>query len=144
MGDRGRQSAAALTVITPEFGARPKPPTSLLPAQAARWKTIVASEPALFFRTAAAQALLTAYCQHADTAAILAAEIDSCDPAWLKMDEGLSRYSQLLILREREVRAAASLLVKLRLTNQSRYTPGAAGTAGRKTSSFKKPWDFGG
>jgi len=143
MGDRGRQSAAALTVITP-VGTRPKPPTSLSPAQAARWNTIVASEPASFFKTAAAQALLADYCRHATTAAILAKEIDGFDPAWIRLDEGLSRYSQLLILREREVRAAASLLVKLRLTNQSRYTPQAAGTAGRKTTSFKKPWDYDG
>ncbi len=49
----------------------------------------------------------------------------------------------MLRIRNRETRALVSLASRIRLTNQSRYTPSAAGTAGRNHTSGPKPWDDG-
>jgi hypothetical protein len=41
-----------------------------------------------------------------------------------------------------ETAAAADKATKLRLTNQSRYTPQAAGTAAMKAPTRGLPWEF--
>ena len=48
----------------------------------------------------------------------------------------------LLDMRDKESRRLATLAVKLRLTQQSRYTPQAAATAA-KAPSASKAWQFG-
>jgi hypothetical protein len=48
-------------------------------------------------------------------------------------------------MRDRETKALADKATKLRLTNQSRYTPGAAGTAAKKAATAEaKPWQMTG
>jgi hypothetical protein len=102
------------------------------------------SEGADFFRTAALRSLLAEYCRHTDAASILATQIDACEPEWLTTDTGLKRYDLLLKMRDRETKAASDKATKLRLTNQSRYTPQAAATAASKVGGAVKPWEFTG
>jgi hypothetical protein len=63
----------------------------------------------------------------------LAARID------LASDEELK---DLLVMRDREAKRLAVLGVKLRLTQQSRYTPKSAQTAA-KAPNAGKVWQFG-
>ena len=67
--------------------------------------------------------------------------ISTFKPEWLKSEEGAKRYHGLLRMRELETRAALSCATKLRLTNQSRYTPQAANTASKNMATAPKPWE---
>jgi hypothetical protein len=126
---RGRKSTAELAVVQGSFGNRPEPPSELNEDEAAAWREVVGSEPADFFSTAALRGLLVDYCRHRGTAEMLNGLIASFKQELLKM-------------RESETRAAASMATKLRLTNQSRYTPQAASTASRGTAKGFKPWEM--
>lgn len=144
MATRGRKSAAALSAVVVEgkFGQRPDAPAELTAEQAAIWRETVASEAAEFFATAALRSMLADYCRHRASAAVVSEIIDTFKPDWLKAAEGAKRYYGLLKMREAETRAAASLATKLRLTNQSRYTPQAAATAIKHAARGLKPWEL--
>lgn len=145
MATRGRKSAAALSVVAGSIDGRPKPLAGLTKFQKAVWDKTVASEAAAFFETAALQQLLAEYCRHCEASNILAKQINEFDPAWLVDEDGLRRYERLLSLRDKETKALADKATKLRLTNQSRYTPQAASTASRRNDGSKaKPWEFTG
>ena len=136
----GRKSAAALSIVAGSIDGRPDAPSDLTPFQQEVWNRTVANEAADTFRTAALQQLLKEYCRHVSSAALLSEKIDSFDSQWLDTDEGLERYTKLVRTRDCETKALADKATKLRLTNQSRYTPGAAGTAAKKSSEATKPW----
>ena len=140
----GRKSAAALSIVAGSIDGRPGAPSDLTPFQQEVWDRTVANEAADTFRTAALQQLLKEYCRHVSSAALLSEKIDSFDSQWLDTDEGLERYTKLVRTRDCETKALADKATKLRLTNQSRYTPGAAGTAAKKSSEAKKPWQITG
>lgn len=143
MGVRGRKSTAeSAVVIAGSFGQRPEPPSELPDRQAEIWRETVASEAADFFCTAALRSLLVDYCRHKVSAEDVSSIIDTFQPDWLKNSEGAKRYKELLRMREMETRAAASMATKLRLTNQSRYTPQAASTASRQAAKGFKPWEM--
>lgn len=139
---RGRKSAAELSVVSSGgFDHRPDPPANLTPRQADIWKETVASEAADFFKTAALQALLTDYCHHRESAEILNSTIHPFTAEDIADQEGVDHYRKLLRMRDNEVKSAAQLATKLRLTNQSRYVPHAAATASRRATAAKKPWE---
>jgi hypothetical protein len=106
-----RVSAAALAVPSPAPPPHPKPPPELTKRQAAIWRAIVACRPPTFFDGASGH-LLVAYCRHAATADVIAAEVDRTDPSDLK------HYRQLLMMAARESAALARLSAKLRLAPQ--------------------------
>jgi hypothetical protein len=140
---RGRKSVADLTVVKGNFGdGRPLPPAELTERQQAIWREVTATEPADFFATEALRGLLADYCAHRESSEQVGSIIATFKPEWLKAADGAKRYKLLLQMRELETRASASLATKLRLTNQSRYQPKAAGTAFRNASTGPKPWDF--
>jgi hypothetical protein len=139
MKTRGRTSSAALAVVAgTDIDGRPKPPSDLTEFQQGVWVRTVANEGVDTFRTAALQQLLKEYCRHVETADRLSKQVDRAT------DEGSNLSYQdidcLLRMRDRETKALADKATKLRLTNQSRYTPGAAGTASKNASAEKKPW----
>lgn len=139
MGQRGRGSVAALSVVAgTDIDGRPKAPSDLTEFQRGVWDRTVANEAADMFKTAALQQLLREYCRHVETAARLSKQVDRAT------DEGSNMSMQevevLLRCRDRETRALADKATKLRLTNQSRYTPGAAATASKNAGAEKKPW----
>jgi hypothetical protein len=139
MQQRGRKSAAALSIVAGAIDGRPKAPSDLTKFQAEVWERTVANEAADVFRTAALQQLLKEYCRHVESAHRLTEVIDKSmananDPV------GIEHLERLLRCRDRETKALADKATKLRLTNQSRYTPQAAATASKKASETKL-WD---
>jgi hypothetical protein len=143
MGARGRKSSEAdAVVIVGSFGTRPEPPEELTDRQSEIWRETVSSEPPDFFNTAALRALLMDYCRHRESAENVSSIINSFQAEWLKSQDGAKRYQALLRMRDMETRAAAQIATKLRLTNQSRYTPQAAATAAKNTGRGQRPWEI--
>lgn len=138
MDQRGRKSAAALSIVAGSIDGRPPAPSDLTEGQREIWDRTVANEAADVFKTAALQQLLKEYCRHVETAARLSVQVDRAtgEGSNMPMDE----LEKLLRCRDRETKALADKATKLRLTNQSRYTPGAAGTAAKNGASARKPW----
>jgi hypothetical protein len=143
MRQRGRRSAASLSVVAGSIDGRPRPPECLNEKQAEVWERTVANEAADTFKTAALQQLLVEYCRHVVTASNLSRMIEAVESQQVMSADDLSDYDGLLRMRDRETKAIASKATKLRLTNQSRYTPGAAGTAS-KAATERKPWQMTG
>jgi hypothetical protein len=132
MGDRGKKSAAELSVVKLEGGKviqRPKPPASLTNEQSFEWRRIVDSLPADWF-TSETHNLLEQYCRHVVAARhvaqlILSVEEKSTDE---KLDEcdrciDVDEYDKLLKMQEREGRAISSLATRMRMTQQATYHP---------------------
>lgn len=145
MGKRGpasRSEQEVGVVIAGNFGARPEPLADLTDEEAAIWRETVASEPAEFFNTAALRAMLKDYCRHRAAGDKISEVLNIFKADWLKNGDGAKRYSDLLKMRDLETRAAAGMATKLRLTNQSRYTPQAAATASRHAAKGLKPWEM--
>jgi hypothetical protein len=144
MKQRGRKSAKQQmgVVIDGGFGQRPEPLPEMTPRQAEIWRQTVASEPFDFFSSSTSRNMLKDLCRYREAIENISQIIDSFDPLWLKNAEGSKRYLTLLKMRDLESKAMARMATKLRLTNQSRYTPQAAGTAGRNAASGLKPWEM--
>jgi hypothetical protein len=135
-----RKSAAALAIL-PRTAAdgRLQPPTELSARERVLWAEIVESKPADWFADDSAP-ILKEYVRSAVTCDRLADVVerafdgeDGIDPDALK---------SALDMRDKEARRAANLATKLRLTQQSRYTPQAAATSDRKAGG-KRPWQTG-
>lgn len=138
MGQRGRESAASLSVVAgTDIDGRAEPPPDLTEFQQEVWSRTVASQAADFFKTAALQQMLKEYCRHVETADRLSKQVEvyTADGS----NHSLQDIDILLRMRDRETKALADKATKLRLTNQSRYTPAAAATLGKKLTE-KKPW----
>jgi hypothetical protein len=108
------------------------PPEDFPLAESEIWKAVVATKPVDWFDQDSAP-LLAEYCRAKVMCDRLAARIDLASNEELK---------DLLKLRDMEAKRLTSIGVKLRLTQQSRYTPKAAATA-NKASNAGKVWDFG-
>ena len=143
MGQRGRTSGAALSVVAgTAIDGRPPAPSDLTEFQREVWDRTVANEAADVFRTAALQQLLKEYVRHVESAHRVTGMIALLEKPGAAVD--LDEYEKLLRMRDRETKALADKATKLRLTNQSRYTPQAAGTAAKKAGEAKKPWQMTG
>lgn len=143
---RGRKSTAAkqtakLSVIDGGAPALPEPPGDLNDEEMEVWQRVVRSEPPDFFTSDVTLSLLADYCRHRVAADVLSRTISDFKSDWLKMAEGADRYDKLLRMRDRETKAVIRCATKLRLTNQSRYTKGAAATASRSQTRTAKPWE---
>lgn len=133
-----RKSAAALAVVVGSIDGRPKAPDDLTPEEKEIWERTVAGEAVDMFRTAATQQLLKEYCRHVITAARLSEKVNEATKKGSRFS--LQEVDILLRGRDRETKALGDKAVKLRLTNQSRYTPGSARTAQKKAAETKL-WD---
>jgi hypothetical protein len=143
MGQRGRTSGASLSVVAgTAIDGRPAAPGDLTEFQREVWERTVANEAADVFRTAALQQLLKEYCRHVESAHRVTALIALVEKPGAAVD--LDEYEKLLRMRDRETKALADKATKLRLTNQSRYTPQAAATAAKKGATERKPWQMTG
>ena len=139
MIQRGRKSAAALSIIPAATSFRPKPPEHLTSVQAAEWRAIVARLPPTWF-SRETHGLLIAYCRHFGNAKKVAEQLDAVRGECLRDPEGLAVFDKLSRLLEREQRAMSSLATRLRLTQQSRFRSEAAATAANNTFSGPPPW----
>ena len=141
---RGRKpkSANDWSVIDGGFSGihRPDPPEDLTEAQAAIWQKIVSSEKPDFFGNQACRDMLKDLVCHRDSINSLTATINQFRTEWLRSADGARMYDRYLKMRSDETRVFSLLATRLRLTNQSRYTPGAAATAGRSVAQVR-PWE---
>lgn len=142
MGQRGRKSGASLSVIAGTIDGRPRAPDDLTEDQRQVWDRTAGTESADFFRSAASQQLLKEYCRHVVTAGKLSRMIDAIERMDILTPTDGAAYETLLKLRDRETKALSDKATKLRLTNQSRYTPQAAATAAKKGATERKPWQM--
>lgn len=134
-----RKSADSLSVVTNLPGQRLLPPARL-PADAAEiWRAVVATRPHDWF-SADTEALLEAYVLAVISHRVVSKQVCATKPATLETADGLAAYDRLTKMQERQARVMATLATKLRLTNQARYTPKAAGTAATKAKGAR-PWD---
>lgn len=139
---RGRKSTAELSVVAADFNnRRPDPPSGLTERQIEIWQAVVDTESVDFFRSAAQQALLADYCRHRESVEMISETIALFKPESIQSAEGVIHYRDLTRMRDTETRAAAALATKLRMTNQSRYTPQAAATAAKNAATGKRPWE---
>lgn len=144
MRQRGRKSAEAkalATIIPGGFGQRPEPPAELADDEAIIWRATTASEDPGLFGTQAQRDMLKDYCRHRAATDKVSEVISLFQSEWLKSADGAKRYHGLLRMQDLSSRAAADKATKLRLTNQSRYTPQAAATAARNLVVGRKPWE---
>lgn len=119
MRQRGRKSAAQLSVIAGSIDGRPQAPSHLTKEQTEVWERVVASEAADMFRTAAVQQSLERYCIRLTEVWWLDEQIAAAKhPA---SDSTVADVDRLMKMRDREDSACVTLATKLRLTNQSRY-----------------------
>ena len=137
MEGRGRKSSAALSVVATSLPQRMEPPQDFTQAQADIWRGIVAGKPVDWFAADNAP-LLAEYVRAVDMGNRLALEIEATLAG--TADHSLK---DLLRMRDAEAKRATSIATKLRLTQQSRYTPQAAATADRKAGNGGNPWQFG-
>ena len=146
MAQRGRRSAAALSVVAKLPGQRLAPPRDLPEAQARVWKRVVASRPADWF-DGGSLVTLTAFVRHAADLDRISGLIDAIQPDHLATSQGLGRYRRLLAMRARETAAIIGTARQLRLNPQALMHPRTAGTAVRSVGAdpgARKPWEFGG
>ena len=132
-----RKSAAALSIApVSEPGRRLPPPADLTADERALWEAVTESKPADWF--------------DADSAPVLKEYVRAsvtCDRLSVAVNRALSsgdlveaaQAEKLLLSRDREARRTTNIATKLRLTQQSRYTPQAAATANRKAGG-PRPW----
>ncbi len=139
MQQRGRKSAASLAIVAGSIDGRPRAPEDLTDCQREVWDRTVSNEAADVFRTATLQQLLKEYCRHVASAEKLAGMIEAMEAVPIN---DLGDYDRLLKMRDRETKALADKATKLRLTNQSRYTPQAAATAAKNAQTERKPWQI--
>lgn len=128
---RKSAESARLTAVT-SLPLRPDPPETLSACEAKLWRDVVATKPVEWFQADSAP-LLVEYCRAKSMCDRLAEMLEDPKPGDLK---------QLIDLRDKESRRLATLGCKLRLTQQSRYTPQSAATAS-KPASAGSVWQFG-
>ena len=113
---------------------RPEPPQNFTEDEALLWRDVVATKPADWFMRDS-QPMLAAYCQ----AVVMHRELMR---RWHALDVAaeIKDVRDLVTLINKTASSASSLATKLRLTQQSRYTPQAASTASKKASPLR-PWE---
>jgi hypothetical protein len=137
MEGRGRKSAASLTVVPAGIPARMEPPQGLPDSQAGLWREIVQDKPVDWFAPDNAP-LLVEYVRAVDMCNALAMQIEATLAGGDPVETALL-LKGFLDMRDKEAKRATSIATKLRLTQQSRYTPQAANTANKKASGAR-PW----
>lgn len=142
MAKPGPKSAAEIAIgtLAPRKDGRPNPPADMTAPEQTLWRLIVESEPPDWFETGARQQLLRLYCEHAVFRAELHALISDCKIGVIADGDCGADFERMLRARDRETKQLVSLATRMRLTNQSRYTPQAASTAGRNNLTGAKPW----
>lgn len=135
MGDRGRKSAADLTVVTGGGVTslrRPHPPGELTDEQAEEWRAVVNRLPADWFPRET-HGMLAQYCRHI-VAARRVAQLLAAFEARETLD--IEQYDRMLKMQEREGRAISSLATRMRISQQA-----TVNAKRQKPAAQPKPWD---
>ena len=128
-----KQSLESLSVAAVSIPLRPDPPEDLNIYQKKVWNDVVSTKPPEWFESDCFP-LLRAYCVAADYHKRLTDKIE---------DGPITGGDSYRTLNEidKQARSLGLLAQKMRLTQQSRYTPQAAATANKKAAGGRKPWD---
>lgn len=136
---RGRESAAALSVVSELKDARQPPPDDLSSAEQDLWRRIMRTKPPKWWDEGSLP-LLREYCQLDTRLKLLQVEIGQIDAAALQEEDGLERLNKLTRIKDRDLARAIQLAMKMRLTQQARYDASKAAVASKKTAP-RRPWD---
>ena len=129
-----KASVAGLSIVPASpVGELPAPPEELTAAEARLWTETVESKPADWFGPDSFP-LLKEYVRAAVMCDALAKQARSAVKA-----KDATTIKLMLDMRDKEAKRVAGLATKLRLTQQSRYTPQAASTANRRANG-RRPW----
>ena len=126
--------------VSAQNDGRIRAPSYLTRDQADIWTQIVASKPATWFGPESAP-LLAMYCRAVASANHLAKMVEKFECKKRLDSDAMRAYSLALAAFEKQSKLLLSLATKMRLTQQSQYTPKSAGTAARRGGGVKKPWD---
>jgi len=126
-----------IPVAGPSVHLAPAP--GLTDDQAQVWRETVEARSADYFGEDAAP-LLEEYCRVVVMCRLLAVQIEAELVAIGRGEPSILKT--LLDMRDKESRRLTSIATKLRITNQSRYTPDKAAVKARKGSGGKV-WQFG-
>lgn len=132
-----RKSAEALGSVAGSIGTRLEAPTDLTELERTMWVQVVDSKPANWFDRDS-EPVLKEYVRAAVTCDVLGGHVAKALASGDLVEA--AQADKLLLARDRESRRVASLATKLRLTQQSRYTPQAANTANNRAGG-KRLWD---
>lgn len=135
-----RKSAESLSTVTNLPGQRLQPPERLGVEAAEIWREVVATKPHDWFNADSAH-LLEAYCHAVVSHRLVSVGVAAYTSAQMAAPKGVAVYDQMTRMQERQARVMATIATKLRLTQQSRYTPQAAATAAKKVGGGARPWD---
>ena len=113
---------------------RMAPPRGVSDDESRLWREVVDSKPVEWFQPDSAP-LLTEYVR----AVVMSGQLDIQVKAALVGGE-TGELKALLDMRDKESKRVVSIATKLRLTQQSRYTPQAAATANKKAAGGR-PWE---
>ena len=128
-----KPSAESLSIAAVSIPVRPDPPAELTPYEAKVWNDVVSTKPPEWFESDS-YPLLKAYCIAAGRHYEIGLEIKN---HLIQSPEA----RDLMRLEDMYAKQLKGLATSMRLTQQSRYTPGAAATANKKAASGKKPWE---
>lgn len=142
MKQRGKKSAAALSVVSELIDKRLQPPDELSPSESELWLRVVATKPDDWW-DAASVPLLKEYCRLHSSAEDVAGQLKSFETEWLSGDDGLKRYERLISIRDKIQARMTQLAMKMRLTQQSRYDAQKAHSRSRPRTAAK-PWENAG
>ena len=132
-----KKSAASLSVVPIGTAVhRLSAPPSMLKEEVAVWDGVVQTKPADWFQADSAP-ILAEYCRAVVMADRLAYMIEA---ALMGDNEDGPSLKDLLKMRDAESRRVVTCGTKLRLTQQSRYTPMASATADKSAGKAKSPW----
>ena len=129
-----KPSSASLSVVPVAAMTRMAPPRDLSDEESRLWREVVDSKPVEWFQPDSAP-LLTEYVR----AVVMSGQLDIQVKAALVGGE-TGELKALLDMRDKESKRVVSIATKLRLTQQSRYTPQAAATANKKAAGGR-PWE---
>jgi hypothetical protein len=141
MLQRGRKSVGALVAVTQPEGRRLVAPKGLRAAEKRVWQQVVDGCPSDWFASEQTE-LLVGYCRHVVNASVISKAVNRMTTKALLEDLIARRYNRLLGMLNRETKTIQMIATKLRLTNQSRLDPLAAGreTRFRKPKSVQPIW----
>ena len=140
MAQRGRKSAAGLSIIASVTMQRPAPPDDLTEKERELWLAITNSKSVDYF-DAGTEVLLTEYCRLKTTIEVMAVQINLFDPEWLASDDGVKRYRALTNIRDQAQGRLGTLARSLRLTNQSRFQPTSAAVRSSPGKANNRLWE---
>jgi len=126
-----RSSIESLSVAVVSIPTRPNPPKDMTAYQKQIWKDVVLTKPPEWFESDSFP-LLRAYCIASERHQKISQKLNK-----LKIEN----CKELLDMEEKQAKLIATLAVKMRLTQQSRYTPLSASTADKKAKGGGKPWE---